>query len=172
MRHAPCPTSFCAPARTIDTRHLPEGAMDSPTAVHQSYQRFFAWTFVLATVLAFVLVWVELAFSPSSAPPPMTVGPMAGGLDLRDLQLLLTLGALIAAFVSLAGLIVTTPLAWLDRRKARARTALELAFKRQDHINLLAAGRTDSWLVPDRRPPPMRRHRHGPAAPRVHGSAH
>ncbi|VTU35648.1 hypothetical protein [Variovorax sp. RA8] len=146
--------------------------MDSPTAVHKSYQRFFAWTFVMATVLAFVLVWVELAFFPSPAPPPMTVRPTAGGFEMHDLQLLLTVAALIAAFVSLGGLIVTTPLAWLDRRKARARAALELAFKRQDHINWLAAERTDSWLVPDRRPPPMRRHRPGPAARRVHGSAH
>lgn len=146
--------------------------MDSPTAVLKSYQRFFAWTFVMATALAFVLVWVELAFSPSPAPPPMTVRAIAGGFELHDLQLLLTVAALIAAFVSLAGLIVTTPLAWLDRRKARARAALELAFRRQDHINWLAAGRADSWLVPDRRPPPMRRHRPGPAPRRVHGSAH
>jgi hypothetical protein len=171
MRDARCPTSFCPLAPTIDIPSFVGGRMDSPAAVLKSYQRFFAWTFMLATMLAFVLVWVEFAFSPLPA-PPMTVRATAGGFDLHDLQLLLTVAALITAFVSLAGLIVTTPLAWLDRRKARARTALELALKRQDHINWLAAGRTDSWLVPDRRPPPMRRRRHGPAAPRVHGSAH
>jgi hypothetical protein len=171
MRDARCPTSFCPLAPTIDIPSFVGGLMDSPAAVLKSYQRFFAWTFMLATMLAFVLVWVELAFSPLPA-PPMTVRATAGGFDLHDLQLLLTVAALIAAFVSLAGLIVTTPLAWLDRRKTRARTALELALKRQDHINWLAAGRTDSWLVPDRRPPPMRRRQHGPAAPRVHGSAH
>ncbi|VTU37002.1 hypothetical protein H6CHR_04849 [Variovorax sp. PBL-H6] len=146
--------------------------MDSPAAVHKSYQRFFAWTFVLATALALSLVWVELAISPLEAPPPMTARPTASGLDLRDLQLLLTVAALIAAFVSLAGLIVTTPLAWLDRRKARARAALELAFKRQDHINWLAAEHADCWLVPDRRPPPMHWHRHRPPVPRIHGNAH
>ena len=146
--------------------------MDSPAAVHKSYQRFFAWTFVLATVLAFVLVWVELAFPPWPAPPPMTVPSTSSGFDLHDLQLLLTVAALIAAFISLAGLIVTTPLAWLDRRKTRARAALELAFKRQDHINWVAAERADTWLVPDRRPLPKGRHRQSPAARRVHGSAH
>ncbi|VTU40571.1 hypothetical protein H4CHR_05293 [Variovorax sp. PBS-H4] len=146
--------------------------MDSPAAVHKSYQRFFAWTFMLATALAFALVWVELAFSPLQTPPPMAPRPSASEFDLHDLQLLLTVAALIAAFVSLAGLIMTTTLAWLDRRKTRTRAALELAFRRQDRINWLAAERADGWLVPDRRPAPMYRRRHGPATRRLHGNAH
>ena len=148
--------------------------MDSPAAVHKSYQRFFAWTFVLAMVLAFALVWVELAFPPLPAPPSTTLpAPAAGEFELQDLQLLLTVAALIAAFVSLAGLIVTTPLAWLDRRKARVRAALELALKRQDHINWVAAEHTGAWPAPARRPQAAGRHRRHVSAPRrIHGNAH
>ena len=145
--------------------------MDSPAAVHKSYQRFFAWTFVLAIVLAFGLVWIELAFPPSPAPPPTTLpAAPAGEFELHDLQLLLTVAALIAACVSLAGLIVTAPLAWLDRRKARTRASLELALKRQDHINWMAAEHAPARPPQAQRPPMAGRHRHGPAARRIHGA--
>lgn len=148
--------------------------MDTPAAEHKSYQRFFAWTFVLAMVVAFALVWVELAFPPSPAPAPTTLpAPPAGEFELHDLQLLLTVAALIAAFVSLAGLIVTTPLAWLDRRKARVRGALELALKRQDHINLVAAKHSGAWPAPAQRPQLAGRHRRHVSSPRrIHGNAH
>jgi len=148
--------------------------MDSPAAVHKSYQRFFAWTLVLATVLVCALVWVELAFPPPPAPLPTTLPAAAAGeFDLHDLQLLLTVAALIAAFVSLAGLIVTTPLAWLDRRRARVRAALELALKRQDHINWVAAEHTGAWPAPARPPQSAGRHRrHVSSARRIHGNAH
>jgi hypothetical protein len=154
--------------------HLPEGTMDSPAPVHKSYQRFFAWTFMLAMVLVSALVWIELAFLPSPA-PPLTAVPavVASAFDLHDLQLLLIVSALFAAFASLAGLIVTTPLAWIDRRRARVRAALELAFKRQDHINWLAAEPTGAWPAPARRPRSPGRHRcHGTSARRVHGNVH
>lgn len=144
--------------------------MDSPAAVHKSYQRFFAWTFVLATVLALALIWVELAFPPAPSPPPMTApAPAAGEFNLHELQLLLTVAALIAAFASLAGLAVTTPLAWLDRRKARARAALELALKRQDHINWVAAEHTGTWPT-DRTTLSSAKPRRGPR--RIHGRVH
>jgi hypothetical protein len=148
--------------------------MDSPAPVHHSYQRFFAWTFLLAMVLVFALVWIELAFPPSPAPRLTAVPAAAAGeFDLRDLQLLLTVTALIAAFASLTGLVVTTPLAWIARRRARVRAAVELALKRQDHINWLAAEHTGAWPAPARRPQsPGRHRRHGTSARRVHGNAH
>lgn len=148
--------------------------MDSRVAAHKSYQRFFAWIFVLSMVLVSALVWIELAFPPSPAPPPSTLpAPPAGEFDLNDLQLLLIVTALIAAFVSLAGLIVTTPLAWFDRRRARVRTALELALKRQDHINWMAAEHTGAWPAPAQRPRSAGRHRrHVSSGRRLHGNAH
>jgi predicted PurR-regulated permease PerM len=36
--------------------------MDSPAEMRKRYQRFFAWSFVLATMLALGLFWMELAF--------------------------------------------------------------------------------------------------------------
>jgi hypothetical protein len=148
--------------------------MDFPGPVNNSYQRFFAWTFVLAMVAVFALVGIELAFPPSPA-PPLTAVPAtaAGGFDLHDLQLLLTVTALIAAFASLAGLVVTMPLAWIDRRRTRVRAAVELALKRQDHINWLAAEHTGAWPAPARRPQvPGRHRRHATSARKVHGNAH
>ena len=152
--------------------------MDSPAAAaHKRYQRFFAWTFVLATLLAATLIWIELAFPPDPwvypAPPSAASTPAAPGFDLHDFQLLVTVGALIAAAVSLIGLVVAAPLAWLDARKARAQAAVELALKRQDRINWLAAERAGAWPSGITSTPRMRGGRvHGRLPRRVHGGAH
>ncbi|MBT2325220.1 hypothetical protein J7E62_23090 [Variovorax paradoxus] len=125
--------------------------MDSPVVVRKRYQRFFAWTFVLATIVALGLVWVELAFPP---PPVPAVAPAAAAaatapnpsdFDLHDLQLLVTVAALVAALASFAGLVITTPLAWLEVRRERTRAAIETALKRQDRIDRLAAARVSNW---------------------------
>jgi hypothetical protein len=124
--------------------------MDSPVVVRKRYQRFFAWTFVLATVLAFGLFWVELAFPPPPVPATAPAAAAAGtvdpnAFDLRDLQLLVMVAALIAALVSFAGLVIATPLAWIEIRRERTRAAIESALKRQDRIDRLAAARIANW---------------------------
>ena len=149
--------------------------MDSPAAVHKSYQRFFVWTFVLSALLAGVLIWIELAFpeKPWIYPaPPSPSGPPTAGFDLHDLQLLVIVAALIAAVAALIGLVVTTPLAWLDARKARAHAALELALKRQDHINWLAAERAGRWPSGVTSMPRLKHRVRGRLARRIHGGVH
>lgn len=49
--------------------------MDSPVVVRKRYQRFFAWTFVFATMLALGMFWVELAFRPRLFRPLFRRGP-------------------------------------------------------------------------------------------------
>ncbi|CAN7593544.1 hypothetical protein LJR130_004380 [Variovorax sp. LjRoot130] len=120
--------------------------MDSPVVVRKRYQRFFAWTFVFATMLALGMFWVELAFPPPPVPPAVpagTVNPSA--FDLHDLQLLVVVAALVAALASFAGLVIATPLAWLEIRRERTRAAIESALKRQDRIDRLAAARVANW---------------------------
>ncbi|OUL98183.1 hypothetical protein A8M77_32770 [Variovorax sp. JS1663] len=144
--------------------------------MHKSYQRFFAWTFVLATVLAATLIWIELAFPPEPwvypAPASAAAAPAAAGFDLRDFQLLVTVAALIAAIVSLIGFVVTAPLAWFDARKGRSQAAVELALKRQDHINWLAAERAGTWPSSLTSMPRMRARVHSRMPRRIHGGAH
>jgi hypothetical protein len=124
--------------------------MDSPVVVRKRYQRFFAWMFVLATILALGLFWLELAFPPPPVPATAPAAAAAGtvnpnAFDLRDLQLLVMVAALIAALVSFAGLVIATPLAWLEIRRERTRAAIESALKRQDRIDRLAAARIANW---------------------------
>ncbi|RZL86109.1 MAG: hypothetical protein EOP82_31180 [Variovorax sp.] len=114
--------------------------MASPAAVRKRYQRFFAWTFVLMGLLAFGMCWLEAASPPSPLPlaAPVSAGASAAGgdglaLEMPDLQLLITITAVVAALASLAGLVVTTPLVWLANRRARAR-ALEAALRRQGAV--------------------------------------
>ncbi len=124
--------------------------MDSALAVRKRYQRFFAWTFVVATILALGLFWVELAFPPppvpAAAPAAAAAGTVnPGAFDLQDLQLLAVVAALVAALASLAGLVIATPLAWLETRRERTRAAIDSALKLQDRIDRLAAARAAAW---------------------------
>jgi hypothetical protein len=124
--------------------------MDSPVEVRKRYQHFFGWTFVLATMLALVLFWVELAFPPPPVPAAAPAAAAAGtvnpnAFDLHDLQLLVMVAALVAALASFAGLVIATPLAWLEIRRERTRAAIESALKRQDRIDRLAAARIANW---------------------------
>jgi hypothetical protein len=124
--------------------------MNSPVAVRRRYQRFFAWAFVLATMLTLGLFWVELAFPPPPVPDTPPAAAAAGavnvnGFDVRDLQLLVTAAALVAALASFVGLVIATPLAWLAARRERTRAAIESALKRQDRIDRLAAARIANW---------------------------
>lgn len=124
--------------------------MDSPVVVRKRYQHFFAWTFVFATVLALCLFWAELAFPPPPVPAAAPAAAAAGtanpnAFDLHDLQLLVMVAALVAALASFAGLVIATPLAWLEIRRERTRAAIESALKRQDRIDRLAAARIASW---------------------------
>ncbi|WP_345540468.1 hypothetical protein [Variovorax defluvii] len=153
--------------------------MNSPAAaMHRRYQRFFAWTFALSTVMAAVLIWIELAFPPdpwvypAPASAPTAAAAPASTFDLHDLQLLVTVAMLMTSAVSLVGLLVATPLAYFGARKARAQAAVEVALKRQDRINWLAAERAGGWpgsIVPM---PRMRAHMRGRMPRRVHGGAH
>ncbi|WP_076998590.1 hypothetical protein [Variovorax sp. KK3] len=152
--------------------------MDSPAAaVHKRYQRFFAWTFALATVLAAVLIWIEMAFPPQPfvyPAPPAAAGGTAAGVpfDSHDFQLLVTVAAMIAALVSLIGLVVSAPLAWRDARRVRSDAAVELALKRQDHINWLAAERAGAWPGNVVSMPRTRARVSSRLPRRVHGGAH
>jgi hypothetical protein len=122
--------------------------MDSPAEVRKRYQRFFAWTFVLATLLALGMFWVEVAYPPSpllTSAPAGALGADVNAFDLHDLQLLVAVVALVAALASFAGLVVTTPLVWLEVRRERTRAAIEAALHRQDRINWLAGTRAASW---------------------------
>jgi hypothetical protein len=124
--------------------------MNSPVVVRKRYQHFFAWTCVLATILALGLFWVELAFPPPPVPAAAPAAAAAGtvnpnAFDLHDLQLLVMVAALVAALASFAGLVIATPLAWLEIRRERTRAAIESALKRQDRIDRLAAARIANW---------------------------
>jgi membrane protein implicated in regulation of membrane protease activity len=121
--------------------------MDSPAEMRKRYQRFFAWAFVLATILALGLFWAELAFPPAPVPAVAPAAAAAGTVnpndfDLHDLQLLVAVAALVAALVSFAGLVIATPLAWLEVRRERTRAAIESALKRQDGIDGRIAARS------------------------------
>ena len=124
--------------------------MDSLVVVRKRYQHFFAWAFALATILALGLFWVELAFPPPPVPAAAPAAAAAGtvnpnAFDLHDLRLLVMVAALVAALASFAGLVVATPLAWLEVRRERTRAAIESALKRQDRIDRLAAARIANW---------------------------
>lgn len=113
--------------------------MDSSAEVHKRHQRLFAWSLVLATMLALGLFWVEVAFPHSPEPAVAateTLNP--SGFALHDLQLLVAVAALVAALASFAGLLIATPLAWLEIRRERRRAAIESALKRQDHVRIAA----------------------------------
>lgn len=117
--------------------------MDSSAEVHKRHQRLFAWSLVLATMLALGLFWVEVAFPHSPEPAVAateTLNP--SGFALHDLQLLVAVAALVAALASFAGLLIATPLAWLEIRRERRRAAIESALKRHDPMRI-AASATD-----------------------------
>ncbi|MDR6861342.1 hypothetical protein [Variovorax guangxiensis] len=95
--------------------------MDSAWQVHRRYRRFFAWTAMLAALLLLGLFALEILFPPDAMPPnPASPGgTKSSGFDLRDLQLLVTISALIVAVASFAGFGIAALLEWLDKRRER-----------------------------------------------------
>lgn len=127
--------------------HALEVAMDSEATLRKRYQRFFAWSFALTTLLALGMFWAEATFSQvlpvASALAPASNDP--GSFDLYGLRLLIVIAALVAALASFAGLFITTPLAWIAVRRERRRAAIETAFKRQDRVSRPAALRGEAF---------------------------
>lgn len=120
---------------------------DSPAEMRKRYQRFFAWAFVLATGLALGLFWAELAFPPAPVPAISPAAAAAGNVnpydfDLHDLQLLVAAAAVVAALACFTGLVIATPLAWLEARRKRRRAAIESALRRGDDIDGRIAARS------------------------------
>lgn len=105
--------------------------MNSRVKVRRTYRRLFAWTAVCATILVLGLFGIALIIPPEATPPyALSAGgvPDNPGVSLRDLQLLVLVSSLIVAIVSFAGLVITSVLEWLDKRK-RERAALRDAGK-------------------------------------------
>ena len=76
---------------------------------------------MVAALLLLGLFALDIFFPPDALPPnPATPGGTeSSGFDLGDLQLLVTIGALIVAVASFAGFGIAAMLEWLDKRRAR-----------------------------------------------------
>ena len=109
--------------------------MDSPADVHKRYLRFFAWLFVLATIVALSLFGAAVFFPPMPLPPyaPAVSVLDIVGFDGDDLRLLTAVAALIAT-LAFAGLVIATLQTWLEVRRARTRAAVESAVRQQERL--------------------------------------
>ncbi|MBT2321335.1 hypothetical protein J7E62_03055 [Variovorax paradoxus] len=123
--------------------------MDPADAMRKRFGRFFAWTFVVATVLMVGLFWVEArvpqAPTPRSAPAPVSLASAGSSFDIHEALLLATAAALIAALASLLALGIGLPLARFKARRERMRAEVNAALKLQENINRLAARRNAVW---------------------------
>jgi hypothetical protein len=94
--------------------------MGSPTQRRKSYQRFFAWTFVLAAMLAIVLFALEIALPPEPLPrhvPSTSAVSALSDFGQHDLQLLAVASALAIALAALIGLVVSMLQAWAEPKQ-------------------------------------------------------
>lgn len=94
--------------------------MRSPAEVRRRHQRLFAWMSLLATLSLCCLVGMEIVFPP----PPLSPPPERSLLDLLefdlpDPKLLTVVAMLVVDLASLAGLVVTTLLDWLEARQSQ-----------------------------------------------------
>jgi len=97
--------------------------MASRTWLHKKHQRVFAGLFLLATISLLGLVVMELLFPPAPLPPPAERSLLdLLEWDLPDPKLLAVVVALVADLASLACLVVTVLLGWLEARHRRRST--------------------------------------------------
>ncbi|MBT2326389.1 hypothetical protein J7E62_29155 [Variovorax paradoxus] len=104
--------------------------MDSPSRRRKSYQRFFAWTFVISAMLALVLLAVEIALPPAPLPryvPSTSAATTLSDFAQHDLQLLAVVSALAIAVAALVGLVVTALQAWAESKQARSGSSFRAA---------------------------------------------